>query len=300
MLIERNRLEEARVELEHATAIGAKQGFAHAALLPLLSLARVQHLSGDGDLARTSLASARRLLRRRSAVPLQQRIEETEAADRARPTTTTTERACSSTRCTTRAGHASPRASSSRWVDSRRRTRCCPMPRARVFAIASTCCSCGRTAPTTRRASTCVAQALTLAEPEGYVRIFVDEAPWLAPYVRRLVGSWPSGFAAEIAAAIVAEPDRRASLQDLGELSGREQEVWRFLSTSLSMQEIADALYVSRNTLKSHVRSIYRKLGVSTREAAVGRGQRAAPRRRVTPPASVEDVEALAERAPSP
>ena len=38
------------------------------------------------------------------------------------------------------------------------------------------------------------------------------------------------------------------------------------------MQEIADALYVSRNTLKSHVRSIYRKLGVSTREAAVGRG----------------------------
>ena len=97
-------------------------------------------------------------------------------------------------------------------------------------------------------------------------------APWLAPYVRRLVGTWPTGFAAEIAAAIVAELDRRASLQDLGELSGREQEVWRFLSTSLSMQEIADALYVSRNTLKSHVRSIYRKLGVSTREAAVGRG----------------------------
>ena len=117
-----------------------------------------------------------------------------------------------------------------------------------------------------------VAQALALAEPDGYVRIFVDEAPWLAPYVRRLVGTWPTGFAAEIAAAIVAEPDRRASLQDLGELSGREQEVWRFLSTSLSMQEIADALYVSRNTLKSHVRSIYRKLGVSTREAAVGRG----------------------------
>ena len=41
-----------------------------------------------------------------------------------------------------------------------------------------------------------VAQALTLAESEGYVRIFVDEAPWFAAYVRRFVGRWPTGFAA--------------------------------------------------------------------------------------------------------
>jgi len=89
--------------------------------------------------------------------------------------------------------------------------------------------------------------------------------------VRRLVGGWPTTYAAEIAAAIVAEPEYPAPIRSLADLSEREQEVWRFLSTPLSMQEIADALYVSRNTLKSHVRSIYRKLGVSTREAAVGR-----------------------------
>jgi LuxR family maltose regulon positive regulatory protein len=115
-----------------------------------------------------------------------------------------------------------------------------------------------------------VRQALTIGERERYVRVFVDEAGWVAPYVRQLVGSWPTQYAAEVAAAILAEPDRRPSARNLAELSEREQEVWRFLSTSLSMQEIADALYVSRNTLKSHVRSIYRKLGVSTREAAVG------------------------------
>ena len=87
-------------------------------------------------------------------------------------------------------------------------------------------------------------------------------ARWLRPHLRRR-GTLAravcaaarrhladADIAAEIAAAIVAEPDRRASLQDLGELSDREQEVWRFLSTSLSMQEIADALYVSRNTLE--------------------------------------------------
>ena len=39
-----------------------------------------------------------------------------------------------------------------------------------------------------------VSQALELAEPEGYVRIFVDESSWIGAYVRRLVGTWPSGF----------------------------------------------------------------------------------------------------------
>jgi LuxR family maltose regulon positive regulatory protein len=271
VLVERNRLEEARVELEHATAIGAKQGFAHAALLPLLSLARVQHLSGDGDLARTSLASARRLLRRRSAVPLQQRIEETEAAialadhdyDRARVLVDTLHDPCR-TRVAARLELEMGRFEEAHALLSHAAST---SVRDRIDVLLMRAHGADD-----ETSLDLVAQALTLAESEGYVRIFVDEAPWLAAYVRRLVGAWPSGFAAEIAAAIVAEPDRRASLQDLGELSGREQEVWRFLSTSLSMQEIADALYVSRNTLKSHVRSIYRKLGVSTREAAVGRG----------------------------
>jgi LuxR family transcriptional regulator, maltose regulon positive regulatory protein len=271
VLLERNRLEEARVELEHATAIGAKQGFAHAALLPLLSLARVQHLSGDGDLARTSLASARRLLRRRSAVPLQQRIEETEAAialadhdyDRARVLVDTLHDPCR-TRVAARLELEMGRFEEAHALLSHAAST---SVRDRIDVLLMRAHGADD-----ETSLDLVAQALTLAEPEGYVRIFVDEAPWLAAYVRRLVGAWPSGFAAAIAAAIVAEPDRRASLQDLGELSGREQEVWRFLSTSLSMQEIADALYVSRNTLKSHVRSIYRKLGVSTREDAVGRG----------------------------
>ena len=48
-----------------------------------------------------------------------------------------------------------------------------------------------------------VRQALSLGEEDGYVRVFVDESEWIMPTVRRLVGSWPSGYAAEIAAAIV-------------------------------------------------------------------------------------------------
>ena len=58
-------------------------------------------------------------------------------------------------------------------------------------------------------------------------------------------------------------------------LSPREVDVLRYLCSQLTYREIAAALYVSVNTLKSHVRSIYRKLAVASRADAVniGRGQ---------------------------
>ena len=49
----------------------------------------------------------------------------------------------------------------------------------------------------------------------------------------------------------------------------------RLLGSPLSMQEISAELYVSRNTLKTHCKSLYRKLDVSSREQAVARGRAA-------------------------
>jgi LuxR family maltose regulon positive regulatory protein len=57
------------------------------------------------------------------------------------------------------------------------------------------------------------------------------------------------------------------------ELTDRELSVLRLLPSQLSQREIADALYVSLNTVKSHTKSIYRKLSVDTRDAAVSRGR---------------------------
>jgi DNA-binding CsgD family transcriptional regulator len=54
-------------------------------------------------------------------------------------------------------------------------------------------------------------------------------------------------------------------------LSAREREVLRYLSTMLTTSEIAGELFVSVNTIKTHTRSIYRKLGASRRDAAVSR-----------------------------
>jgi len=53
------------------------------------------------------------------------------------------------------------------------------------------------------------------------------------------------------------------------DLTERELEVLRLLASQLSQPEIASALYVSINTLKSHVRAIYQKLGVGARHSAI-------------------------------
>ena len=47
----------------------------------------------------------------------------------------------------------------------------------------------------------------------------------------------------------------------------------QFLPTHLSFPEIADELFVSRNTVKTHVRAVYRKLMVSSRNDAVSRAR---------------------------
>ncbi len=57
------------------------------------------------------------------------------------------------------------------------------------------------------------------------------------------------------------------------ELSDRELAVLRLLPGSCSLREIGDALYVSLNTVKTHCRSLYRKLDVGNREAAVARAR---------------------------
>ena len=54
-------------------------------------------------------------------------------------------------------------------------------------------------------------------------------------------------------------------------LTGREQAVLSLLRKSMSVSEIARELYLSGNTVKTHRRAIYRKLGVTTREEAIER-----------------------------
>ena len=129
-------------------------------------------------------------------------------------------------------------------------------------------------------------RALTLAEPEGYVRIFVDEGPAMAELLTRMIASresWAPGVEAYIhmllaalaeASAIQGPTQQGISPEPSVEpLSDREREVMRLLGTELKGPEIARELFISLNTLRTHTKSIFGKLGVNNRRAAIRRAR---------------------------
>jgi LuxR family maltose regulon positive regulatory protein len=117
-------------------------------------------------------------------------------------------------------------------------------------------------------------RAVELAEPEGYVRIFVDEGAPLGSLLRALAGKSSGGsYAGRILAASNAVDHERPTRQRLPDpLSDRELDVLRLLGTDLNGPEIARELVVSLNTVRTHQKHIYSKLGVNGRRAAVRRG----------------------------
>ena len=118
-------------------------------------------------------------------------------------------------------------------------------------------------------------RALNLAEPEGYVRIFVDEGPPMLALLREAAkhGTAPN-YVSQLRAAFGKAEGRRPVTQLLIEpLSERELEVLRILGTALNGPEIARELMVSLNTMRTHTKNIYNKLGVNNRRAAVRRAE---------------------------
>lgn len=138
-------------------------------------------------------------------------------------------------------------------------------------------------------------EALTLAEPSGYIRLFVDEGPPLArllahllpyavmhgvtpAYLRHLLALFATerqtdGDDAALSSsasdqALIAQP---AFL--IEPLSDREVEVLHLIAAGHKNQEIADELVVSLNTVRYHTKNLYGKLGVNKRTQAVAKAQ---------------------------
>jgi LuxR family maltose regulon positive regulatory protein len=122
-------------------------------------------------------------------------------------------------------------------------------------------------------------RAVTLAEPEGYVRIFVDEGPPMTSLLRAFAkrgaaakqGITPSYVRRLLAAVNKIEDSTPASQGLIEPLSERELDVLRLLGTDLGGPDIARELVVSLNTVRTHTKNIYAKLGVKNRRAAVRR-----------------------------
>ncbi|OAI40016.1 hypothetical protein AYO38_06570, partial [bacterium SCGC AG-212-C10] len=121
-------------------------------------------------------------------------------------------------------------------------------------------------------------QALSLAEPEGYVRVFAAEGAPLLRLLAKAATADPGGrYARHVLTAIAAagNPFRLESKPTppgLPEgLTQREVEVLRLVASGLQNQEIADQLVLSLATVKRHIANVYGKLDVSHRTAAVAR-----------------------------
>jgi LuxR family maltose regulon positive regulatory protein len=122
-------------------------------------------------------------------------------------------------------------------------------------------------------ALTCLERALTLAEPEGYVRVFVDEGPPIGSLLRAAEKQGTTrNYARRLLAAVSQTRQDSPGRQPLIDpLSERELDVLRLLGTELDGPAIARELMVSLNTVRTHTKNIYTKLAVTNRRAAVRR-----------------------------
>jgi LuxR family maltose regulon positive regulatory protein len=116
-------------------------------------------------------------------------------------------------------------------------------------------------------------RAVPLAHPAGYVRVFAEEGLPMAGLLKALPNHPAApGYVRRLLAATTGREDRPATSRILiNPLSDRELDVLRLLGTDLDGPDIARELSVSLNTMRTHTKNIYAKLGVSSRRAAVSR-----------------------------
>ena len=147
----------------------------------------------------------------------------------------------------------------------------------RALALAA----CGRDAD----AVDALAKTLTLACPQGYVRVFADEGPPMAALLGRLIAaqragqaaaSVPLGYLARLRSAFGTEPAAPPAAAVPGlidPLTSRELEVLQMLAAGKPNQAIAGQLVVTLDTVKKHVSHILGKLGAANRTEAVSRAR---------------------------
>ena len=81
-------------------------------------------------------------------------------------------------------------------------------------------------------------------------------------------------LAAEVQSGLASEIGRRQALSEGPELTEREREILRLVADGLSAPEIGREIHLSPTTVKGHLHTLYEKLGVSDRAAAVAEAMR--------------------------
>jgi LuxR family transcriptional regulator, maltose regulon positive regulatory protein len=118
-------------------------------------------------------------------------------------------------------------------------------------------------------------EAVHIAMPHGYRQIFLMQSPEFRQLFLDFAQTHPNVYVENIASLIRENLKRSAGGgADLKEpLTKRELDILRRLSTGLPINQIAAGLHISNNTIKTHLKNVYKKLGVDSRESAVHKGQ---------------------------
>jgi LuxR family maltose regulon positive regulatory protein len=122
-------------------------------------------------------------------------------------------------------------------------------------------------------------RALSLAEPEGFLRVFLDEGEPMRDLLRHAVAR---GIAPEATRRVLSAFDQdatptaatpEAEAGPASSLTPKEVVILRLIAEGLRNQEIADHLFISPATVKRHIANTYAKLGVGHRTEALVRAK---------------------------
>jgi LuxR family transcriptional regulator, maltose regulon positive regulatory protein len=126
-------------------------------------------------------------------------------------------------------------------------------------------------------ATAALEDALRRAEPDGHLRLFLHAGPGVTDLLRSAATSGTVPSHAKTVLAAVDRPETPPVVRQsrppglIDELSPRELDVLRLLRSDLSGPEIASEMIVSLNTIRTHTKNIYMKLGVNNRREAIRR-----------------------------
>jgi LuxR family transcriptional regulator, maltose regulon positive regulatory protein len=147
-------------------------------------------------------------------------------------------------------------------------------PRDRITALLTSAVA-SRRLGETETAARHIEEALAIAAPQEACRPFLDAGTAVHSAIATLVPptSPGAGFAARVLERFVVQQASASAPAQAVRLTPSELAVLRFLPSYLTNQEIAEALFLSVNTVKTHLKSAYHKLGVSSRREAVARAR---------------------------
>ena len=118
-------------------------------------------------------------------------------------------------------------------------------------------------------------KAMSIVMTQGFKQMLLIQSPQFHEFLLKYAASHPTVYMEQIAKTLRDRMANRNNKSDRLEnpLTKREIEILNRLSTGLPISQIASNLHISNNTIKTHLKNVYKKLGADSRENAVAKGR---------------------------